>query len=69
MHIVGANLILKGSGDVQDLEALRTPDGFIATCWMPSDEELRLLNQGGCVLLSVKSLTTCPPVSLGVVMP
>lgn len=46
------------------LPVRRTIDGFYQSAWEPSPEELRLLNEGGSIILSV--FGGQPPVMLSV---
>lgn len=64
--IEGANVILKGDGDaVGDLLALRTEDGRFISAWIPTPDEIRAINNGAPIYLSVWG-DSHPPVSVGV---
>lgn len=51
----------------QPLPVLRTPDGTLATWWLPDMSELALLNRGVPVCLIIKTFNQpLQPVSIGV---
>lgn len=58
------NTVLRGgSPDVQDLaveRAIQNDLPLVRSFWKPSEEELRLLNDGGSVMLEIWGVTHSP---------